>query len=240
MGVTRSPAERQPTPCPVAARAGFQFRQCDVSDASAVQALIDGVVQEFGRLDCLVNNAIAFGGWKAIDEIDLELAERLLRTNILGYFVSAQRALPHLRRSKGTIVNVSSLGGELGLWHDSIYSASKGGITALTRSLAVDEAIHGVRVNAILPGNILSDARTRAEAASAQPEKLHDYIERWQWMGRSGTIDEVGMAALFLATPMSSFCTGISLVISGGLELGLGVKEPYMDFGWPIKEDFRS
>jgi NAD(P)-dependent dehydrogenase (short-subunit alcohol dehydrogenase family) len=231
----RDPASGEQTARDLSSRGPgwVRYVPCDVGDVSALEGFVDVVVDRYGRLDCLVNNAATFAGWKPIDDIDLELVDRMVRTNALAYVVSCKRALPHLRRTKGTIINVSSLAGEIGLWHDSVYCATKGWITSLTRALAVDEAAHGVRVNALLPGNILSDSRIRGVAESVQPEPLHALIERWQWMDRSGTIEEAGLAALFLATPMSSFCTGIGLVVSGGLELGVGVKEPYPDFGRP-------
>lgn len=125
---------------------------------------------------------------------------------------------------------MSSLAGELGGWHDALYSATKAGITGFTKALAVEEGVSGVRVNAILPGNIVSDARVRGEAATRRAQDFHDYLERWQWLGRSGTIDEVGNVALFLASDLSSYCTGITVNVSGGLEIGYGVKEPYPDF----------
>lgn len=206
------------------------FVAVDVSDLDALAECIRSLSESRGQLDTLVNNAVSFPGWKPVDDITQAVLLETLRVNMGAYFVASQAALPFLRRTRGTIVNLSSLSGELGGWHDALYSSTKGGITAMTRALAVEEAANGVRVNAILPGNILSDARARGEAALRNGQAFHDYIERWQWLGRSGTNEEVGNVALFLASPMASFCTGICVVVSGGLELGYGVKEPYPDF----------
>ena len=208
-----------------------EFVRCDVARLDDLRETVDRVAGEHGRLDCLVNNAVTYSGAVALDDLELELLERMLRTNVVAYFVASKAALPHLRRTGGRIVNVSSLAGELGLWHSTAYCATKGAITAFTRALAVDEAANGVRVNAILPGNIMSDTQVQGIAASADPEGFQAYVESWQWMGRIGTIDEVGQAALFLASAMSTYTTGTCLVVSGGLELGAGPKGPMTDFG---------
>jgi NAD(P)-dependent dehydrogenase (short-subunit alcohol dehydrogenase family) len=206
-----------------------EFVAADLFDLEASDKVVTRVVRSHGRLDCLVNNAATYTGWLPIDEIDLEVADRIMRTNVLAYFALAKAALPHLRVSGGTIVNVGSLGGDIGLWHDSIYAASKGAILSLTRSLAIDEAVHHVRVNAVLPGNVFVERRARA-AETTGGKRLHDFLEESQWLGRSGTPQEIGLAVLFLASGLSSFCTGVGLVVSGGLELGIGPKRPYLEF----------
>jgi NAD(P)-dependent dehydrogenase (short-subunit alcohol dehydrogenase family) len=207
------------------------FIGCDVARVDDLRDAVEDVAATHGRLDCLVNNAVTYGGTVAIDDLELELLERMLRTNVVAYFVASKAALPHLRRTGGRIVNVSSLAGELGQWHSTAYCATKGAITAFTRALAIDEAANGVRVNAILPGNIMSDRQVQGLTSSGDPEGFQAYLESWQWMGRIGTVEEVGQAALFLASDMSTYTTGTCLVVSGGLELGVGAKGPTVDFG---------
>jgi NAD(P)-dependent dehydrogenase (short-subunit alcohol dehydrogenase family) len=202
-------------------------RSVDVADFDALRAAIADTAATHGRLDVMVNNAAYFPGWQPIDDVSDDTLLRALRTNVGAYVVGSQAALPHLRRSGGSIVNIGSVSGELGGWHDAVYSSTKGAIASFTRALAVEEAGSGVRVNVILPGNIVTEARHRSVGASDDPDLTHRTLERWQWLGRSGTVGEVGDAALFLASPMASFCTGISLVVSGGLELGYGAKVPY-------------
>jgi L-fucose dehydrogenase len=204
---------------------------CDISRPEQLADAIHAVARRAGRLDCLINNAATFTGWLPIDDIDPAIASRVLNTNVLAHFAACRVSLPYLRRTRGVIVNIGSMAGEIGLWHDSIYAASKGAIIGLTRSLAIDEAAAGVRVNAVLPGNIATERRLADEHRSTRGSDLHDFLERLQWLGRSGTVEEVGKAALFLASDMSSFCTGIGLVVSGGEELGMGAKQPYPDFG---------
>jgi len=101
-----------------------------------------------------------------------------------------------------------------------------GGVSAFTRALAIDEARHGVRVNAVLPGNVLTPMRVASVAAAPDPQALNDTIESWQWTGRSATIDEIGQVCLFLASDAASFVTGIELNATGGAELGYGIKLP--------------
>jgi NAD(P)-dependent dehydrogenase (short-subunit alcohol dehydrogenase family) len=107
-----------------------------------------------------------------------------------------------------------------------MYCASKGGIAALTKALAIDEARNGVRVNVVLPGNILTARRIERLAEMENGEAIDNWVDSWQWPGRSGTIEEAGHACLFLASDGASFITGIELIISGGAEIGYGIKVP--------------
>jgi NAD(P)-dependent dehydrogenase (short-subunit alcohol dehydrogenase family) len=203
------------------------FRPCDVAKPDELRAVVEWTVSRHGRLDCLINNAGMHPPHRPIDGFSVEEFRNLLETNLLSYFVAAQAALPHLRKVRGTIVNMSSLVAMTGQQFATIYCATKGGITSFTRALAIDEARNGVRVNSIAPGNILSDSRVRGVAAAEDPDAMDRLIDSWQWPGRSGTNEEAGQAALFLASSASSYITGIELIISGGSELGYGVKAPW-------------
>jgi len=202
------------------------FIQCDVSKPEEIKALIEKTVELHGRLDCLVNNA----GWhpdhRTIDDFSIEDFESLLRLNLVSYFAACKYALPYLRKTQGNIINMSSLVGEMGQEWATTYVSTKGGITALTKALAVDEARHGVRVNVILPGNITTPLADTFINSKEDPQFVRDFIDSWQWNGRCGTIDEVGYACLFLASDGAAFITGIELIISGGAELAYGIKYP--------------
>lgn len=205
---------------------GCAFVHCDVRDTAQLQAVIDEAALRHGRLDCLVNNA----GWhpphRPIDDFSLAEFQDLLQLNLVAVFAGCKFALPHLRRVRGSIVNLSSLVAVIGQEQAVTYCATKGGVSALTKGLAIDEARHGVRVNAILPGNIVTPMRVQAVAHAPDPAALEAWIESTQPVGRSGTIDEVGQACLFLASEAASFITGIELILSGGAELGYGIKAP--------------
>jgi NAD(P)-dependent dehydrogenase (short-subunit alcohol dehydrogenase family) len=204
------------------------FEQCDVSEPGQIERLIQKTVERYGRLDCLLNNA----GWhpdhRPIDDFSIEEFKDLLQLNLVSVYAGCKYALPHLRKTKGCIINMSSLTGLMGQEHAVTYAATKGAINALTKALAIDEARNGVRVNAVLPGNIVTAMRIEAVAKSKDPELVDNWVDSWQWPGRSGTIKEVGHACLFLASDNAGFITGVELIVSGGAELGYGIKVPQM------------
>ncbi|HZQ05844.1 MAG TPA: SDR family oxidoreductase [Anaerolineae bacterium] len=205
------------------------FEPCDVSKPEEIQQVIDKTVALYGRLDCLINNA----GWhpphKTIDEFSIEDFRDLLNLNLVSCFAAAKYALPYIRQVRGSIINMGSIVGEYGQWQATIYCATKGGIQGFTKALAIDEAKHGVRVNAVLPGNIVTQSRIDLEARLENGQAFHDFVEGWQWLGRSGTIEETGQVCLFLASDAASFLTGIELVVTGGQELGQGPRVPILD-----------
>ncbi|KAM9035366.1 L-fucose dehydrogenase [Sarcophilus harrisii] len=138
---------------------------------------------------------------------------------------SPQLALPFLRQSQGSIINISSLVGAIGQRKAVPYVATKGAVTALTKALALDESQHRVRVNCISPGNIWTPLWKELAALTPDPSAAVREGERAQPLGRMGRPDEVGAAAVFLAFH-ASFCTGVDLPLSGGAELGYGCKMP--------------
>lgn len=200
-----------------------QFIRCDVSKVEEIQHLIDEAVTRHGRIDCLINNA----GWhpphKPIDDFSIEDFRDLLDLNLVSIFAACKFALPHLRRTQGNIINISSLVGAMGQLHATTYVATKGAITAFTKALAIDEAEHGVRVNSVSPGNIFTPLWQEAIDAASDPDRCRAEGEAAQLLGRMGTIDEVGKLCLFIASE-ATFTTGVDHIISGGAELGYGRK----------------
>lgn len=202
------------------------FEPCDVTKETDIKNVIDRTVALFGRIDCLINNA----GWhpdhRPIDDFSSDEFRELLNLNLISYFVGCKYALPYLRQTKGAIVNISSLVGQIGQEWATTYAATKGGITAFTKALAVDEMRNGVRVNAVLPGNIITPLFHSAVNAKVDPEKAWETAHSLQWAGRAGTAEEVGCVCLFLAGEQASYVTGIELIVSGGSELAYGIKWP--------------
>ena len=147
----------------------------------------------------------------------------LLDLNLVSYFAACKFALPHLRKVKGNIINMSSLVGAMGQEGAATYVATKGGITALTRALAVDEAAYEVRVNSVSPGNIYTPLWQEAIDAAPDPVKCRADGDAAQLLGRMGTIEEAGRLCLYLAAE-ASFTTGVDHILSGGAELGYGRK----------------
>ena len=203
------------------------FEPADVREPKDIERVISKAVERHRRLDCLINNAGWHPAHSPIDNFSIEDFKDLLQLNLVAVFAGCKFALPHLRKTRGTIINISSLVALIGQEFASTYCATKGGVSALTRALAIDEARNGVRVNAVLPGNVMTHMRTTGVAASPNPQALHNWLERVQWIGRSASIEEAGKACLFLASDASSFITGIDLILSGGAELGYGPKVPY-------------
>ncbi|PYS82343.1 MAG: oxidoreductase [Acidobacteria bacterium] len=203
--------------------ASFVF--CDVRKAEDIQNLIEVTLSRYGRVDCLINNA----GWhpphKPIDEFTVEEFRDLIELNLVSVFNACKLALPHLRRTRGNIINVSSLVARIGQHQATTYAATKGAITAFTKALAVDEAAHGVRVNSVSPGNIYTPLWQEAIDAAPDPQRCRAEGEEAQVLGRMGAAEEVGRLCLFIAAE-ATFTTGVDHIISGGAELGYGRKKP--------------
>jgi NAD(P)-dependent dehydrogenase (short-subunit alcohol dehydrogenase family) len=192
---------------------------CDVADTKQLKQAIDRAAAEFGRIDCLINNA----GWHppatTIDETRLEDLEALIRMNFISTFAGCQYALPWLRKTKGTIINMSSMVALLGQEHSTAYCSTKGAQLSLTKALAVELGREGIRVNAILPGNVDTPLMRDWAATLPDPQSALARVASLQVFGRMATGEEIGKIALFLATDDSSFLTGQAIEAEGGASL---------------------
>ena len=199
------------------------FVYCDVREAEDLRRLIETTVSRYGRLDCLVNNA----GWhpphRPIDDFSVEDFRALLELNLVSVFTACKLALPHLRQTRGNVINMSSLVAQIGQYRATTYVATKGALTAFTKALAIDEAAGGVRVNSISPGNVFTPLWQQAVEDAADPVRRLAEGEAAQALGRMGTAEEVGRLCLFIAAE-ATFTTGVDHIISGGAELGYGNK----------------
>ncbi|XP_069598827.1 17-beta-hydroxysteroid dehydrogenase 14 isoform X2 [Ranitomeya imitator] len=199
------------------------YVSCDVTKEDEIKKLIDETVKTFGKIDCLINNA----GWhppeQIIDNTSAQDFQDLLSLNLIGYFLTAKYALPHLRKTQGNIINVSSLVGIIGQKHAIPYVATKGAVTAMTKAMAVDESQYNVRVNSISPGNIWTPLWKELSSHSTDPDAMILGGKEAQLLGRMGTAEECASAALFLAAE-GTFCTGIDILLTGGAELNYGSK----------------
>jgi NAD(P)-dependent dehydrogenase (short-subunit alcohol dehydrogenase family) len=199
------------------------FVRADMSKVDDIKKLIDFTASKFGRIDCLINNA----GWhpphKTIDDFSVDDFRSLLELNLVSYFAACKFALPHLRKVKGNIINMSSLVGIMGQLGATTYVATKGGITAFSKALAVDEAAFEVRVNSVSPGNVYTPLWQEAIDASSDPAKTRADGDAAQLLGRMGSIEESGHLCLFLAAE-ATFTTGVDHILSGGAELAYGRK----------------
>ena len=189
----------------------------DTSDPKACEKLVAAAIKQFDRLDVLVNDA-GVDHMGAVDEGGLDQWERIMGTDLNGYFYMIRFAIPHLRKSKGAIVNVSSVSGLGGDWNHSFYNAAKGAITNFTRALALDEAKHGVRVNAVNPSLVYT---AMTEQMKSQPKLIEKFEERIP-MGRGANPDDIAGPILFLASEAAHFVTGVNLPVDGGLTASNG------------------
>ena len=187
-------------------------RTVNTSDPAACESLINAAIEKFGKLDVLVNDA-GVDHMGAVDEGGLEDWERIMGTDLNGYFYMIRFAIPHLRKQKGAIVNVSSVSGLGGDWNHSFYNAAKGAITNFTRALALDEAKHGVRVNAVNPSLVYT---AMTEQMKSETELIKKFEERIP-MGRGANPDDIAGPILFLASEAAHFVTGVNLPVDGGL-----------------------
>ncbi|XP_003226249.1 17-beta-hydroxysteroid dehydrogenase 14 isoform X2 [Anolis carolinensis] len=210
--------------CGAAGEAHFQI--CDVRCEQDIQNLVAVTIELYGRLDCLVNNVGIHPRNRTIDDFTAEDFRSLMDINAVSYFLASKYSLPYLRKTKGNIINISSLANVIGGKQSVTYIATKGAVTAMTKALAIDESKYCVRVNSISPSNIWTPAWEKEASETPNPEATIQKGKDFQLMGRMGTPAEIAKAALFLATD-ATFCTGCDLVASGGAELGFAHKSPF-------------
>jgi NAD(P)-dependent dehydrogenase (short-subunit alcohol dehydrogenase family) len=188
----------------------------DVADPETPARLVQAALDRFGRLDILVNNAASFVQ-KGAERATREDWQRVLDVNVVAPAMLIQAAAPHLRAARGSIVNVSSISGIVGQADFSTYAASKAAMVNMTRSLAIDFASDGVRVNTVCPGVVVTSQSFR------EVEHLGTTFDAWSgdlaprhMLGRLGRPEEVANAILFLASGEASFITAATLMVDGG------------------------
>lgn len=200
--------------------------QTDVSDEKSVKAMVDQVIKKFKKIDILVNNA---GIYPEIPLLQMNLSDfdRVLSVNLKGVFLCTRYVTDHMIRQKsgGRIINITSIDAlhpsSVGLAH---YDASKHGVWGFTKNIALELAPHKIWVNAIAPGGILtrgvqSMQQSMPMPKGVDPQKVMQEFMAKIPMGRLGDPDDIGKAALFLASDMSSYMTGSQIVVDGGVLL---------------------
>jgi NAD(P)-dependent dehydrogenase (short-subunit alcohol dehydrogenase family) len=198
------------------------FRRTDVRSMAEVEAVVAAAADRHGRLDVLVNNAAVAVPGSAGEVAEADWA-RVLDVNLSGVWRGMRAAIPRmLAQGGGSIVNLGSVQGHVGFVGWAAYAAAKGGIDALTRQAAVEYAPLGIRVNAVVPGTIMTEMNEAIMRASPDPDAVMAGWLAMHPMGRIGQPAEVAAAIVFLASDDASFITGESLRVDGGMVVKAG------------------
>jgi meso-butanediol dehydrogenase/(S,S)-butanediol dehydrogenase/diacetyl reductase len=189
----------------------------DISNPHEVEKLAKAVLDKFGRVDVLVNNAGVVVQGK-VNEASIEDWKKILDIDVSGVFYATRFFIDALKKSKGNIVNVSSVSGLGGDWGMSFYNAAKGAVTNFTRALALDHGADGVRVNAVCPSLTLTDMAGDIKEDKALLAKFAERIP----LGRGAEPEEIASVIAFLASDDARFVTGVNLPVDGGLSASNG------------------
>ncbi len=195
---------------------GVTFVKCDLGDREAVEAAV-ATCAEAGRIDVVANVAgiVQFGRFETVTE---EVFDRVMAVDVKGPFFLVQAALPHLRASRGCVVNVSSVAGRIPQPYSAAYSAAKGALTQLTRALALELSTDGIRVNAVCPGTV--DTPLVAKVAETYPADLDPRVsDRLLAMlpGAASSPDEIASTIVYLASADARMMTGAIVAHDGGM-----------------------
>jgi meso-butanediol dehydrogenase / (S,S)-butanediol dehydrogenase / diacetyl reductase len=193
----------------------------DVADPQAVAATIKLALDSFGRLDVLFNNA-GMAEVSLIHETSLESWERVIAVTLTGTFLGLKHAIPVMRRQgSGAIINTASISGIHGDYGMGSYNAAKAAVINLTRTAALENAKHGIRVNCVCPGAI--NTRVAQILGKGRADEFRRAMGSAHPIGRMGEPDEIANAVTFLASEEASFITGASFVLDGGITAGTGL-----------------
>lgn len=194
--------------------------QIDVSDEASALQVAQDIHRSHGKLDILVNNA-GIGHVGTIMQTTIADLDRLYRVNVRGVFNVSKAVLPKmLERKSGNIINLASIGGVVGIRDRIAYCTTKFAVVGLTKSMALDHAADGIRVNCICPGRVETPFVTARLKEYPDPAKAYREMSATQAVGRMAKPEEIAHAALYLASEESAFITGSDFIIDGGWSAG--------------------
>jgi NAD(P)-dependent dehydrogenase (short-subunit alcohol dehydrogenase family) len=201
----------------------------DVTSSTDMRGLVDFAVETYGGVDVLVNSA-GVQRYGTVTDTEEDVWDEVLGVNLKGIYLASRHAIPEMReRGGGAIVNVSSVQAIASQTGVAAYTASKGGINALTRAMALDHAHENIRVNAVCPGSVDTPMLRWAADLFKGEDTVEATVEDWGRMhplGRVARPEEVAEVICFLAGPKASFVTGADYMVDGGLLAALGVRLP--------------
>jgi NAD(P)-dependent dehydrogenase (short-subunit alcohol dehydrogenase family) len=190
---------------------------CDMSKLDCIPVLVKNIMEKFGQIDILVNNA-GINMKKEFTEVTDEEFQKIITTNLCSVFAMSREVVKEmLKKGSGSIIHISSMAAQYGLPKVIAYSASKTAIDGMTRAMAVELSPKGIRINAIAPGFI--ETEMTAKALNTDPERKQKVFGRTP-MGYMGKPDDIGEAALFLASDAAKYITGVVLPVDGGNSIG--------------------
>ena len=197
-----------------------RFCQLDVTDEQQCNQTIKQTLEGFGKIDVLVNNA-GIGHVGSILETSHEELQKLLQVNMMGTFNMARATLPSMMEKRsGSIINMASIGGVVGVRDRFAYCASKFGVVGMTKAMALDHARDGIRTNCICPGRVETPFVQARIQEYPDPEKAYAEMAASQPVGRMARPDEIAAAALYLASPQAAMVNGSCQMIDGGWSAG--------------------
>ncbi len=197
---------------------------CDVRSRSSVEAAVRGTLERFGRIDAVHNNAGITGPSKPLDETGEDDWDQVLSTNLKSVYLTTALALDALKASRGCILNTASMVGLIGQERHAAYVASKGGMIALTKAMAIDYARFGIRVNALCPAGVWTPMLRAWVQSQPDPSQISTFLDQVHLLGYCPEADVIADVAVFLLSERARFITGAAIPVSGGAELGYAVK----------------
>ena len=193
---------------------------CDVSNEAQVKDAIEKTIAHFGRIDAIHNNAGIANPSKALHETTTEEWDNLMNINLKSVYLTTKYGFESLKATKGSILNTSSMVGSIGQEIHAAYSATKGGMNALTKSMALDYAKYGIRVNAVAPAGVWTPMLRDWAKEQPNTQEIEHYLDKIHPLGYCPNGDVIADACVFLLSDKARFMTGCILPVSGGAELG--------------------
>ncbi|MDC3415155.1 SDR family NAD(P)-dependent oxidoreductase [Terrihalobacillus insolitus] len=193
------------------------FLHGDVTNENDVKDFVGKIVENYNKIDVLLNNA-GISGVGMLHEVDLETWDRVMNINVKGVFLVLKYVIPQMmKQESGSIINMSSSIAEIGVQDRAVYTASKGAVLSLTKSIQVDYSKYNIRANALLPGTIYTPFVENYVSKSQDPEKTVASIKSRQLSNELGKPIDVAYAALYLASDESKFVMGTPFIVDGGI-----------------------
>jgi meso-butanediol dehydrogenase / (S,S)-butanediol dehydrogenase / diacetyl reductase len=193
--------------------------KCDVSKESEVEKLIQLTIEKCGKIDVVFNNAGTILP-KPLEKVEADEWDRLFEINVKSIYLTTKFAISYLKQTKGCILNMASMTGVVGQQFNSAYSATKGAVIALTKTMAIDYAPYQIRVNSISPAGVRTPLLETWLKQQENPEAASEAQDLSHMLGRTATSEEIAKVALFLASDDASFVTGDNIICDGGAALG--------------------